>query len=264
MLQISEIFVGIEGEGIDQGCLTHFVRLAGCSLRCSWCDTKYAWAEGDAYAPDRLFTELRTLAPASRLSITGGEPFEQITGLRSLFEDEWVVLNQYAKVNIETSGAIVNQDVLALTRDLGLNCMLTVSPKMPSAKARVEFSLVDLAEMIISVLNVDGPPGASVQLKLNVAGWPESCEEDWEAAKALLLGVDAALQDASINWKFLRIPAVVIPVMNLVADKYTLDRRDVDVFIATIQLITQDLSRVYLRFGIQLQKFLYGCKTRGV
>jgi len=46
MLRIVEHFPSIQGEGIFIGTPMYFVRLSGCNLRCSWCDTPYAWREG--------------------------------------------------------------------------------------------------------------------------------------------------------------------------------------------------------------------------
>ena len=51
ILKIAEIFPSIQGEGLRQGEATLFIRLAGCNLECSFCDTKYAWKEGRADEP---------------------------------------------------------------------------------------------------------------------------------------------------------------------------------------------------------------------
>src|SRR5919201_2523417 len=80
-IQISEIFTSIEGEGILFGTKTMFVRMAGCHLRCRWCDTLYALQmdSGNNYSIDdakRLITEC--LQPNTyKVNFTGGEPLVQ-------------------------------------------------------------------------------------------------------------------------------------------------------------------------------------------
>jgi len=79
-LRIAEIFPSLQGEGLRQGEPTIFVRFAGCTLRCDFCDTKYAWKGGREMSPGEV-TEavkgLRARFPAGWVSLTGGEPFLQ-------------------------------------------------------------------------------------------------------------------------------------------------------------------------------------------
>lgn len=72
---VSEIFYSIQGEGELTGVPSVFIRLAGCNLRCTWCDTKYAsWEpEGSQITIDEILTELLKL-PAQHVVLTGGEP----------------------------------------------------------------------------------------------------------------------------------------------------------------------------------------------
>ena len=80
MLKIAEVFASIQGEGLRQGVPSIFVRLAGCRLRCSFCDTKRAWSGGRQMEPHEIVARimaLRSAYPASWVSITGGEPFLQ-------------------------------------------------------------------------------------------------------------------------------------------------------------------------------------------
>lgn len=74
-LPVSEIFVSVQGEGLDVGVPTTFVRLWGCNLTCVWCDTKYTWqTRGYKETPlDEIIR--RALDPGTVwVSITGGEP----------------------------------------------------------------------------------------------------------------------------------------------------------------------------------------------
>ncbi|MDA4133877.1 MAG: 7-carboxy-7-deazaguanine synthase QueE [Thaumarchaeota archaeon] len=74
-LRIAEIFASIQGEGIWAGVPSTFVRVSGCNLRCSWCDTPYAsWSpEGLVRLVSDVMAEVAALPPR-HLVITGGEP----------------------------------------------------------------------------------------------------------------------------------------------------------------------------------------------
>jgi 7-carboxy-7-deazaguanine synthase len=79
---ITEIFKSIQGEGTRAGSPCIFVRLTGCNLRCTWCDTAYAFHGGTKYALDDVLSQVSSLAgdSAGRISlveITGGEPLLQ-------------------------------------------------------------------------------------------------------------------------------------------------------------------------------------------
>ncbi|MEM1582972.1 MAG: 7-carboxy-7-deazaguanine synthase QueE, partial [Candidatus Bathyarchaeia archaeon] len=75
-MKISEIFFSIEGEGIEIGRPEVFVRLSGCNLRCSWCDTKYALKNGKEMSIEEIIQEIGKY-PCKNISITGGEPLLQ-------------------------------------------------------------------------------------------------------------------------------------------------------------------------------------------
>lgn len=76
MLTINEIFHSIQGESTHAGRPCVFVRLTACDLRCSWCDTPYAFTEGTKRSLDDVLAEVE--AKGTRLvEITGGEPLLQ-------------------------------------------------------------------------------------------------------------------------------------------------------------------------------------------
>jgi 7-carboxy-7-deazaguanine synthase len=79
---ITEIFKSIQGEGTRAGLPCIFVRLTGCNLRCTWCDTEYAFHGGTKYSLDEVLDKVRSLAGEgtcriSLVEITGGEPLLQ-------------------------------------------------------------------------------------------------------------------------------------------------------------------------------------------
>ncbi len=79
---ITEIFKSIQGEGTRAGLPCIFVRLTGCNLRCTWCDTAYAFYGGTKYSLDEIVDKVRVLAGDGSarvplVEITGGEPLLQ-------------------------------------------------------------------------------------------------------------------------------------------------------------------------------------------
>lgn len=94
-LSVNEIFFSIDGEGKRAGCLAAFVRLAGCNLRCSYCDTEYAFADGKPMRAEEIAEAVKGW---ENVTVTGGEPLCQ--DLHAL-----LALLQSHEVNIETNGS---------------------------------------------------------------------------------------------------------------------------------------------------------------
>jgi 7-carboxy-7-deazaguanine synthase len=102
---ITEIFKSIQGEGTHAGLPCIFVRLTGCNLRCTWCDTAYAFHGGTKHSVDEVMEKVRGLSENSMsrtklVEITGGEPLLQ-PETPALAES---LLAEGYKVMIETSG----------------------------------------------------------------------------------------------------------------------------------------------------------------
>ena len=76
MLTVNEIFHSVQGESTRAGCLCVFVRLTACDLRCSWCDTPYAFHEGRKMSVDEVVAEADRYG-CPLVEITGGEPLLQ-------------------------------------------------------------------------------------------------------------------------------------------------------------------------------------------
>ena len=75
-LRITEIFHSIQGESPTVGQPTVFVRLTGCPMRCSYCDTAYAFHGGERKAMDAILDQVSDYGPRY-VTVTGGEPLAQ-------------------------------------------------------------------------------------------------------------------------------------------------------------------------------------------
>ncbi len=101
-MQITEIYKSLQGESTHAGLPCVFVRLTGCNLRCSWCDSEYTFTGGHKMTPEEVLTEVEGLSPNGGLvEITGGEPMlqerEVVPLMQKLLQASYAVL-------LETSG----------------------------------------------------------------------------------------------------------------------------------------------------------------
>lgn len=122
-MQISEIFYSIQGEGIHIGIPTIFIRTTGCNLRCSYCDTTYAYENGTTMSLYQILSEIRSFH-CKNICITGGEPLlqrETISLITMLQEKEY-------NVCLETNGSVPIP--LITNRE---NLMISMDMKMPSS-----------------------------------------------------------------------------------------------------------------------------------
>ena len=104
ILKITEIFPSFQGEGLRQGEATLFIRLSGCNLKCTFCDTKYAWKDGQEYSTAQVLDKIKKLRrhfPAQWVCLTGGEPLLQDIGelFRGLKEEG-------LKIQVETNATL--------------------------------------------------------------------------------------------------------------------------------------------------------------
>jgi 7-carboxy-7-deazaguanine synthase len=138
---INEIFYSLQGEGFLAGIPSVFVRLAGCPLRCRWCDTKYAWDEksGTDYSISEI-VETVNRTDGRFVVITGGEPMTN-SHLPELVQK---LKASDRHITIETAGIEFIPD---------LNCdLMSISPKLsnstpdnPKLAAIHEDSRLDIA-----------------------------------------------------------------------------------------------------------------------
>ena len=101
MLKINEIYASIQGESSHTGLPCVFIRLTGCNLRCSWCDTAYAFYDGKNLTVEETLQKVETFG-LPLVEITGGEPLLQ-EDVYPLME---ALLKKGYRVMLETSGAL--------------------------------------------------------------------------------------------------------------------------------------------------------------
>lgn len=133
-MKVSELFYSLQGEGRTSGLPTIFVRTTGCNLRCTYCDTTYAYEKGKTMTSDEILHSIAQY-PSRTVCITGGEPLLQpdIDSLISL-----LLQNRY-HVSIETNGSrpirpYIDDD----------NIMVSLDIKCPSSKMQQTMELANL------------------------------------------------------------------------------------------------------------------------
>lgn len=104
--RVTEIFYSLQGETRTVGLPTVFVRLTGCPLRCSFCDTAYAFHGGTKMDINDIVAKVQTYQPRY-VTVTGGEPLAQ----KSCFSLLKALCDLGVEVSLETSGAINIADV---------------------------------------------------------------------------------------------------------------------------------------------------------
>src|ERR1700759_262823 len=100
-MHLIELYKSVQGESSFTGVPCIFVRLAGCNLRCAWCDSEYTFTGGKPYSADEIVAEIEALAPCKLIEFTGGEPMLQARELLPLMDR---LLAQNYTLMIETSG----------------------------------------------------------------------------------------------------------------------------------------------------------------
>lgn len=106
MLKINEIYYSVQGESSKAGLPTVFVRLTYCNLRCSYCDTEYAFHEGVEMSLEGIVEEIKRY-DCNLVEITGGEPLfqsESLELMKKLCDDGFEVM-------LETGGSLPIQDI---------------------------------------------------------------------------------------------------------------------------------------------------------
>ncbi len=131
-MNIAEIFYSIEGEGVAIGKPEVFVRLAGCNLRCAWCDTKYALDDGRLMTLEEVAKEIITYH-CKNISITGGEPLLQKQELLEFIN--WLKKKSFW-VQLNTNGTVFDREIFKLIDLLSIDC------KCPSSMMKSDVAVL--------------------------------------------------------------------------------------------------------------------------
>lgn len=105
-MKVCEIFTSIQGESSYTGMPCTFIRMTGCNLRCSYCDTQYAYDEGRELSEDQIMREVKR-SGINLVEITGGEPLLQskvFLLIKRLLDEGYTVL-------VETNGSVSIKEI---------------------------------------------------------------------------------------------------------------------------------------------------------
>lgn len=175
--KVNEVFCSIQGEGSRAGRLCYFVRLTGCPLRCTYCDTTYAYSEGDMQGLEQLLQGVRAAIGAPRpgpnapfVEVTGGEPLAQ-PHTPALLQ---ALLDQGYEVALETAGS---HDISQIPR----NVVKILDRKTPGSGETHRWLESNLAHLV---------PGQD-ELKFVLAS-PEDYQwaKEWCEARSILANLD--------------------------------------------------------------------------
>lgn len=119
LFNVNEIYNSIEGEGVQAGKLTTFVRFAGCNLACKWCDSKYALGinrETTLMSPAQIIEQIKF----HNVTLTGGEPLFR----SGIIEFIKFLLKKGYHVNLETNGSLSIKDLYRISGRENLTIMM--------------------------------------------------------------------------------------------------------------------------------------------
>ena len=226
-MYLIEVYKSVQGESSFAGLPCIFVRLAGCNLRCSWCDSEYTFTGGYKMSVDEVVDEVRNLAPVKLVEITGGEPMLQEKELVPFMER---MLADGYEVLMETSGERPLAMVPAQVHKI-------VDVKCPASGEGETFRL----ENLDALTPVD-------EVKFVIAD-----RQDYEFARNFVRQheLEGRVQDVLFSPAFRKDAAPERDVRNCLLDPREL-----------VEWILADGLNV--RLGLQIHKFIWEPMTKGV
>ncbi len=197
MLPLIEEFYSLQGEGYNTGKAAYFIRLGGCDIGCSWCDTKFSW-DADFHKLTSVDEIVKKAAgyPAKAIVVTGGEP----TCYNMHYLCEQLILNG-VKTFLETSG------VYKLTGEWHWICL---SPKKHNPPVKEIYPLASELKVIIS------EPDDLIWAEENAIKTDSKCklflQPEWSVYKTIIYDVveyikqNPKWQISLQSHKFMKIP----------------------------------------------------------
>ena len=227
-MYLIELYKSVQGESSFAGLPCIFVRLAGCNLRCAWCDSEYTFTGGKPFTLEEIEEQIKGLTPCTLVEFTGGEPMLQAKELLPLMQR---LLDQDFTLMIETSGERPLDDVPKAVHKI-------VDVKCPGAGSAADaFRLENLA----SITRND-------EVKFVISN-----REDYEFAANFI-------REHSLDQKagqILLSPAFQnIPKPQRTADNMALDRRKL------VEWMLADMLPA--RLSLQIHKFIWEPMKKGV
>jgi 7-carboxy-7-deazaguanine synthase len=227
-VHLIELYKSVQGESSFAGLPCVFVRLAGCNLRCSWCDSEYTFGGGKPFTEDEIVAQIEALAPCRLVEFTGGEPMLQARELLPLMRR---LLDSGYTLMIETSGERPLEEVPAAVHKI-------VDVKCPGAgSAANSFRMTNLTALT----------------KNDEVKFVLSDRADYEFARAFMLEHDLASKAGGV----LLSPAFnKSPSPLRTTDNATLDPRTLVEWMMT--------DGVDARLSLQIHKFIWEPMKKGV
>jgi len=227
-VHLIELYKSVQGESSFAGLPCIFVRLAGCNLRCSWCDSEYTFGGGRPFTEDEIVSQIEALAPCRLVEFTGGEPMLQARELIPLMRR---LLDSGYTLMIETSGERPLEDVPVAVHKI-------VDVKCPGAgSAANSFRMTNLAALT----------------KNDEVKFVLSDRADYEFARAFMLEHDltSKVGNVLLSPAFNKSPSPL-----RIADNATLDPR------VLVEWMMAD--GVDARLSLQIHKFIWEPMKKGV
>ncbi len=227
-MHLIELYKSVQGESSFAGLPCIFVRLAGCNLRCAWCDSEYTFTGGKPFTEDEIVARIEALAPCKLIEFTGGEPMLQAKELLPLMQR---LLAQNYTLMIETSGERPLAEVPKAVHKI-------VDVKCPGAGAAANSFRLENLEALTK----------SDEVKFVI-----STREDYDFARDFILQHDLSSKAGSI----LLSPAFQkTPSPQRTADNMALDPRKL------VEWMLAD--GLDARLSLQIHKFIWEPMKKGV